>query len=938
MIKKIFLFVLFYFSLTQLAAQYFLSGQDAASIRWKQMKTQHFKIIFPQNNLKDARYVAGLLETGYPHLRAGLNAPAKFTPLILHTGSVISNATTAWAPRRLDFFHTPPQDGYAQEWFKQLSLHELEHVVQFSSLEKGFGKVIYALTGQQGAAAIMGLFVPTWFLEGDAVVTETAFSSSGRGRQALFLSGLQAQLVEKEMFSYDKAYFGSYKDHVPDVYELGYVLVGFNKQKFGNGLWSHVMDRTARRPWTLNPFSAGLKDVTGQGKNKLYKSTMVAMQDYWREMETLQTDEFVRKISPEKKVYSQYRSPQNLTDQSIVAIKTSLADRPAIVSIHNRKEKVVFRPGAMLHHQLSGNDSLVVWSEFQPHFRWSNLNYSVLQLGNLNSGKVRRLTSKSRLFAPNLSLDNSRIVAVDATDTRGSALVILSAETGETLTRFTSDSMFFTTPLWLADGKEIVFAAIGSQGKSIWKLSLPELQLEQVSPATFTFFALTDVVGDDLLIQGDWLGKSEIYSYNISIKTLYLLSRSRFGAADPQAGSDGNSILFADYSSAGFALSERKVDGKKKLKVDFSSQAKFFPADTLSRMSHFNLDKSFIEEVQYEVKDYKKLAHLFHFHSYSPVYLQVDNQDFAPGVSLFSQNDLSTMVAELGYRYDVNEQTGKMIANLTYLGLFPELGLGFGYGLRRGKAFRDGQLYDLKWFESDWSFSASVPFDFSRMQWLRGFRPSVSYRLVSRKMEPNMPPDFSEKKSQSLTYGLYYYNQTRRAQRDIYPKFGQSLQVVYRHSPFDTSPAWQLYSGIQLFFPGMIANHGIRLSGAYQSEMEGFTSFSSIATFPRGYENLSFDEVATFKTDYVFPLGYPEWNWPTIYYLKRIKGGFFVDYLHGNMLKNSDLISAGLELQGEMYFFNLPAPVELGVRLIYREAYGDWVPELLLGLNISSLY
>ena len=936
--KRIFLFILFYFSLTHLAAQYFLSGQDAASIRWKQMKTPHFNIIFPQHNQKDANYLAGLLEAGYPHLRTGLNAPSKFTPLILHTGSVISNATTAWAPRRLDFFHTPPQDGYAQEWFKQLSLHELEHIVQFSSLEKGFGKVVYALTGQQGAAAIMGLFVPTWFLEGDAVVTETAFSSSGRGRQALFLAGLQAQLVEKNIFSYDKAYFGSYKDHVPDVYELGYVVVGYNKQKFGKGLWSNMLDRTARRPYTLNPFSAGLKAITGYGKNQMYLQTMTAMRDQWREMDTLPMDETDRNISPENKVYSLYRSPQEIEDQTVVAIKTSLADRAAIVLLHDRKEKIVFRPGAMLHQQLSIHDSLVVWSEFQPHFRWSNLNYSVLQLGNLNKGKVRRLTSKSRLFAPNLSSDNSRIVAVDATDTQGSALVILSTETGEILERFSNDSLFFTTPFWLADGNQIVVAAIGSQGKSIWKLNLQEQQIEQISPSTFTFFALTDVVGDTLLIQGDWLGKSDIYTFSLSNKTLELVSRSRFGAADPQFIDGDHSVLFADYSSNGFDLKERKIDDTKKIKVDFASQAKFFLADTLSRMSNFNLDRHPLEEVHYEVKDYKKLAHLFHFHSYAPVYIQVEKQDFAPGVSLFSQNDLSTMVAELGYRYDMNEQAGKMLANLTYLGLFPELGLGFGYGLRRGKTLHDGQLYDLKWFESDWNLSASVPFNFSRRQWLRGFQPSLSYRVVSRKMEPNMPVDFSEKNSQSLTYSLYFYNQTRRAQRDIFPKFGQSMQVVYRHSPFEKSPAWQFYSGVNLYLPGIAANHGIRLSAAYQSETKGLTRFSSIATFPRGYENLSFQEVATFKSDYVFPLAYPEWNWPTVFYLKRLKGGVFVDYLHGNMLETTDLISAGLEIQAEMYFFNLPAPVDLGVRLIYREAYGDWVPELLLGLNISSLY
>lgn len=938
MMKKIFLVVVFCFALTQLSAQYFLSGQDPAALRWKQMKSPHFKIIFPTGNQKEAQYIASLLETSYPYLRKGLNADAKTTPLILHTKSVISNATTAWAPRRLDFFHTPPQDSYAQEWFKQLSLHELEHIVQFSSLEKGFGKVVKAITGQQGAAAIMGVFVPTWFLEGDAVVTETAFSSSGRGRQALFMSGLNAQLVEKEMFSYDKAYFGSYKDHVPNIYELGYVLVGYNKQKYGNELWSHVMDQTARRPWRLNPFSSGLKEITGQNKKKLYANTMLVMQDYWREKDEMMRFNSSPQVSPEQQVYSQYKSPHQRADGSIVAIKTSLSDRSAIVVIQDKKEKIVFRPSAMLHQQLSVNDSLVVWGEYQPHLRWSNSDYSILQLGNLNNGKVRQLTYGSRFFAPDLSPDNSRIAAVDTEIVGGSSLVILSVETGQKLDQFFTDSLLFLTPHWLSDGNQIVFAAIGNQGKSIWKLDLKERRMEQMTPAIFTFFTLTDVVENKLLVQGDWQGKSDIYTFDFSDKTLELLYSSRFGAADPNGGNDLQSLVFAEYTASGFALHEEKISAETKKIISFTTQPEFFPADALSKMDTFNLDHSSIEEGQYEVKDYKKLTHLFNFHSYSPVYIQVDNQDFAPGVSLFSQNDLSTMVTELGYRYDVNEQTGKLMANLTYLGLYPELGLGFGYGLRRGKVLHQDQLYDLKWFESDWNVSASIPFNLSRNQWLRGFRPSISFRQVSRKMEPDMPLEFSEKRSESFTYGIFLYNQSRKAHRDLYPKFGQSLQVVYRHSPFDKSPAWQFYSGINLYLPGFFANHGVRLFGAFQSEVDGFTSFSSIAAFPRGYVNLSFKEVATFKSDYVFPLWYPEWNWPTVYYLKRIKGGIFLDYLYGTMGKSIDLLSTGIELQGEMYFFNLPAPVELGVRLTYRQTYGDWVPEMLIGLNISSLY
>ena len=72
----------------------------------------------------------------------------------------------------------------------------------------------YAL-GEQAVAAVLGAYLPLWFIEGDAVAVETGLSNSGRGRVPSFSMEFRAQLAETGHYSYDKAVNGSYRKLYP---------------------------------------------------------------------------------------------------------------------------------------------------------------------------------------------------------------------------------------------------------------------------------------------------------------------------------------------------------------------------------------------------------------------------------------------------------------------------------------------------------------------------------------------------------------------------------------------------------------------------------------------------------------------------------------------------------------------------------------------------
>ena len=154
--------------------QFYSSGQDPFGVKWNQIRTKNFRIIYPRENKTQALEYANILETSRQHIARPLNFYPKPIPVILHNFSSTSNAFVAWAPKRMELYNIPSQDSYAQKWKYQLALHEYRHVVQINKMNQGFTKVLSWFFGQQITAGILGLYIPYWFLEGDAVNSETA--------------------------------------------------------------------------------------------------------------------------------------------------------------------------------------------------------------------------------------------------------------------------------------------------------------------------------------------------------------------------------------------------------------------------------------------------------------------------------------------------------------------------------------------------------------------------------------------------------------------------------------------------------------------------------------------------------------------------------------------------------------------------------------------
>ena len=104
----------------------------------------------------------------------------------------------------MEIYPTPEQNTIPLDPNTQLAIHELTHVIQMESLNKGFSKVMTFGLGEQ-VTGIVASLLPEWFLEGDAVFTETALTESGRGRNASSRNSL------KHLFSKTREYINTIK-------------------------------------------------------------------------------------------------------------------------------------------------------------------------------------------------------------------------------------------------------------------------------------------------------------------------------------------------------------------------------------------------------------------------------------------------------------------------------------------------------------------------------------------------------------------------------------------------------------------------------------------------------------------------------------------------------------------------------------------------------
>ncbi len=967
--KKILILTILAFLLIESAnAQYFQTGQDPSSIRWRQINTTNFQIIYPEEFEKQAQRVSFVLERVYNYGSKSLDFNPHKVSVILHTRTVNSNGLLAWAPKRIELFTTPHQQIYAQDWLEQLALHEFRHLVQMDKIQSELPVLAKAILGEQATAIVTGAYLPFWFLEGDAVVTETSLSNSGRGRMASFSMEYRAQLIEKGKYSFDKAYLGSYKDFVTDHYKLGYWMVGKNREKYGSEIWEKALQRIGEQPFSVTPLNTSIKSSTKKTNKQLYSGIFDSLAEEWKQNLLSRTIDPFSVVSPTKKAYTEYLYPEVYHDSILFAYRTSINDIGRFVLINpDKTERVIYTPGSIFEESVSMTGNLIIWAERRADLRWTHSDRSVIQIYNIENKANHEIKNSNKLFSPVISPDLKSFAAIEVDPENNFFLSVFDLETGEMIDKFkTIDNQYFFTPSWDEKGENLYVVCLSSKGKYLASFDLKNRKLQELSDKTFANIKNPVYSKGKIIFSADFSGIDNLYSLELKSKIITQIASVPFGADYPSVFQSGNQVVFSNYNSAGYQLASIPIPDKKRHKEikDIQLTTNHL-AENLAVQEKGIPNFSNSDSTVYSTTKYSKLGHLFNFHSWAPAYIDVNSYEIRPGVSLFSQNKLGTAETRLGYDYNVADHTGRYKLGFNYLGWFPEITTELSVGKEASNYYlitntvdkngqiihRDTTTQRLSWREITADLNVRLPLNLSKGKYSRIFYPEMKYSMVNVSNPDSNLKNLYPGSYHALSYRIYFYNLLHQSNQSIMPKWGQQFDVIYRHTPFSGSDLGSL-SGIQsvLYFPGFSNNDGFKIYQGFQDK--SFTSssynFSNVVRVPRGFYGYQNNKMYSLAADYKFPVFYPDFSIGKLAYIKRVKSSFFYDYAwlsmptqdkNGTIYPNSHemkMKSVGLELTSDLHVLRFFAPIEIGFRSVYRPDYQDFQVNLLFSINFNG--
>jgi len=950
--------ILFSLLTVNVNAQFFTNGEDPGSVCWKEINTPAFQIIFPVEYKEKALQLSYVLEHVYDYGYRTLDHQPKKISVILHTRTSISNGNVGWAPRRMEFFMTPDPLGYSQKWMDQLAIHEFRHTVQIGKIQSELPKILPALFGEQITAAIVGIYLPFWFLEGDAVSTETALSKAGRGREPSFLMEMKAQIVEKGLYSYDKVVLGSYRDHVPNRYHFGYWMIAGLRSKYGTEIWKSVIDRVARHPFSMNPMNSSLKKTTGMKKEQLYEKLFLENRKKWKtQIDTvIHTPSYLFPVN--KKSYTNYSVISALSDTTVIALKESRCDIDRIVKISPSKEEIIFTPGVLLQEIISASGNLMMWVEQRHDIRWSLAHKTVVILYNTKTKKKKEFYFKSKVASPVVSPNHKLFAAVETEKTGQFFLSVFNLKTGKRISRIhTPENIYFFTPAWDASSEKLYFIGINQKGKFMASVNSDGTSMTKLTEPVFDDLKNLRYFNGKTYYISSATGIDNVFCYNPATHRNYQITSVKYGADDPFVL--GNSLFFSSYTANGYTIEKMKLSDADNCDLKNISSFRYELADKLASQEDTVFLFSDTVKSNYPVKSYHKAAHLFNFHSWGVPYINANDYEIKPGATLSSQNMLGTAITQLGYTYDPDNETGKYTAEFKYTGLYPVINTKFTYGkeksvywyiqhyvnLQKEVVETDTLSKGYSWNDMEWELNLNLPLHFSNGKYSQILQPAVKYDYNKSTHDNTTPSDFFEGYYHSLSGYLYFQNTIKRSELDIVPDWGQIVNLVYRHELGNKLEIGTLASvETNLYFPGIMRNQGIRIYNGYQTkEKKSSLNFSDEVRFPRGISNYQNENLYTFGIDYITPLCYPDKSLGKLFYIKRIRANVFYDFSRfKSAIYNTvdthtqNLSSTGIEIIADGNIFRLlPIPVSIGFRTIYLPESSSFRMDGLMSVNFG---
>ncbi len=873
-------------------------GGNPPSIKWKQVNTPPARIIFPAGMDSAGVRVANIIQQMNGLIKPTIGLKQKQVSIVLQNQTTIANGYVGLAPFRSEFFLTPEQNSFdigSLPWPQQLAIHEFRHVQQYNNFNVGVSHVLHILFGEGGQALGNDLSVPNWFFEGDAVFNETHVSDQGRGRLPWFFNGYRALWAADRGYSYMKLRNGSYVDYTPDHYPLGYMLVSYGREKYGDNLWKNVTHDAAAFRGGFYPFQRAINKYTGTDFKTFTNNGISHFKEQFKDDEKMPA-------TKTKHFDADREYPAYINDSTLIYMKSPYDHIPAfVIRTGNREQKISTRSSS-LDNYFNYHDGKVVYAAYRPDARWGYRNYSELMILDVASGKEHRITQKTKYFSPAFSPDGKRIVVSQVATSGASELHLLNTD-GEVIKVLPNPQhLFYTYPQFYGDDR-LIAAVRNPQGKmTLALIDITSGSAKFLVPFSYRPIGFTTVKNDDVYFTQTEDVNDRLFVLKLKDYQYYELLPTGHdtGIGHYQPAVSDSKLAWVGFTAFGYQINEVN---KKDLKwIDAGPQyVRHLPTMGISALARDSSADMLAEVVDkpLPVTPYSKGHGLFNFHSIIPN-ISDPNYSFA----ITGENVLNTFQSQISFDYNRNEGYKQFGFDATYGALYPYISAGVDYTLDRRQFYKGSYVY---WNETSIHGGLQVPLNFSAGKHSTGLTFGSDLYYNQTRFQQGNAVKFKDRDYAYLNNYISFSNQGLVAKQNIYPMLAQSISLNYK-AGVSGGAATQLLAQGSFYFPGLATNHSFVINVAHQQKgKNNVIGFSNDFPFSKGYTAESLDDMNKVGLNYHFPFAYPDAGFGNIVYLLRLRGQLFFDYTRAtsdNFFTNGASFKQNFRSTGAAVFFD----------------------------------
>lgn len=557
------------------------------------LETTHFRVHYPRTLEPLADRVADTLEEVHDRMTPVLgHRPREVTHVLLTDGTESANGSATALPyNAVRLFATAPEDMSPltdyDDWLLTLTTHEYTHILHTDNIS-GLPALVNVVLGKVSAP---NQFQPRWLLEGLAVLEESAHTSGGRNRSAIFDMFLRANVIEDRMAGLDRM------SHFPRRWPMGnyWYLYGSRFLTWITGIYGEHAMRTVAADYgrQIIPFgiNRSIQRATGRTYEQLY--------DGWK---SYLIGHYRAQLDAAAALPGGMREGKRLTHHGRTTarprwVPPAARRAPAIPEVLYYLDDGHHRPG---FHRMFVPSAREAWesdrdlwirtvgegsasfdrsgglffSSIEPH----RIVYGYSDLFRLGAGESSpdgdeparvRLSEAQRAIDPDVRADGQKLTfAVNRRGTQYLSVADVTADGKMANARVLVPSERYQqayTPRFSPDGGTIAYSSWTRGGYR-------DIRLVDAKTGTFTELARDRAMdmqpswapdGRTVFFSSDRTGIHNVYAYDLADRKLWMVTNVRTGAFMPEVSPDGKTLLYVGYTSDGYDLYGMELDRAK---------------------------------------------------------------------------------------------------------------------------------------------------------------------------------------------------------------------------------------------------------------------------------------------------------------------------------------------------------------------------------------